>query len=145
MFALAELGDDAVKFLSRQLSEIRNPATSPEKIKSLIEQLDDPAPAARRNASEELREQGMLARTQLEKALERENLSARTRSRIQILLAAQDREADPELLAVRGVQLLEWIGTPKTREALKRLANDPSDRLGREAEAALRRLSPPAD
>jgi WD40 repeat protein len=145
MFALANLKDDAVQFLDGQLSEIRNPSASPETIASLIEELDKADPDTRRNASEELRKLGSQARPQLEKALQNENLAARVRPRIQLLLVAQGRVAEPDLLAVRGVQILEWIGTRKAREALERLANDPSDHLGREAKAALRRLSPPTD
>lgn len=143
MFALANKGDATVKFLAERLPMLRNPGTSAEKIASLIEDLESPVPTVRRKASEELRELGSQVRPQLRKALKNENLPGRVRARIQILLAAQRRDADPELLAVRGIQLLEWMATPEARDLLQQLAKDSSDRMGTEAKASLERLSPP--
>jgi hypothetical protein len=138
MFALAKRGDDAVAFLARQLPLAPVP---PEKVAALIKELSHETPATRRKASEELRKLGAQARPQLEESLKDENLAPRLRLRIQFLLNAQPGGASPELLSIRGVQLLEWIGTPKARALLEDWAKRPEGPLGREAQAALQRLS----
>jgi hypothetical protein len=138
MFALANQGDGAVAFLTQHLPLA--PAT-PEKIAALIENLNDQEPAARRKASEELRMLGAQAKPHLEEALKSEKLSPRLHSRIQFLLSAQPAGASPELLSTRAVQLLEWIATPKAHALLEEWAKKPNEPLGREAQAALDRLS----
>jgi hypothetical protein len=138
MFALAMRGDDAVAFLTRQLPLA---SASPEKVAALIKDLDHEAPAQRRKVSEQLRALGAQVKPHLEEALETTDLSPRLRSRIQFLLTAQPAGASPELLSTRAVQLLEWIATPKAQTLLEEWAKRPNEPLGREAQAALGRLS----
>ena len=139
MFALADRGDQTVEFLAQRLSSDRVPQ---EKILSLVKNLGDDSPVVRRKASEELRRLGSPTRPQLQAALEDENLSPRVQARIKLLMSAMDSEVSPELLAVQAVQLLEWIATPKARALIQEWAKEPAGRLGKEAQAALKRLSP---
>src|SRR5690606_35758791 len=140
MFALSHRGDDTVSFFAEHLPLA--PA-SPEKIASLIKDLNHEAPAQRRKASEELRTLGAQAKPHLEEALKNETLSPRLRVRIRFLLTARPAGASPELLSIRAVQLLEWIATPKAHALLKEWAKKPDEPLGRDAQATLDRLSQP--
>jgi hypothetical protein len=70
--------------------------------------------------------------------------STEQRRRLQTLLAKPAGKELPceQLLAVRGVELLEKIGSPACRAFLKELsATTPDGDLAREAKAALTRLS----
>lgn len=140
MFALAELKNETVEFLAQNLPNVKTPSATPEKVTSLIKDLEHGSPAEQRKASEELRDLGHVARSHLETALKSEELSQQARTRIELLLSARSSQTDSRLSWLRGIQLLEWIATPNARELLRDYADSGSP-AGIEAKAALDRLS----
>ncbi|MFO0878975.1 MAG: PQQ-binding-like beta-propeller repeat protein [Gemmataceae bacterium] len=109
----------------------------------LIRHLDADIYAVREEATRQLGQLGVRALPALQKALaDRPSLEAR--KRLQRLLARLDPTELPpdELLAVRGVQALEYIASEEARAVLEQLARSaPGVRLGEEANQALVRLS----
>ncbi len=137
---LVGAGDEAVRLIGERLP----PAAQEESgVAALIRQLDADEFEEREAASAALEAMAPDARPALEEA-SRTSPSAEVRSRADRLLASTGELtiSSPEALrAVRAVAVLEHIGTPAAREALRRLAKGaPQSRLTREAEAALARL-----
>lgn len=107
-----------------------------------IEELDSDEFLVRRKAFEELTLVGRLAEAPLRQALAKKP-SLEKHRRIQELLRRMDAEgATPEhLQALRGVELLERVGSAGARKVLATLAGGaPEAELTRQAKAALGRL-----
>jgi WD40 repeat protein len=110
--------------------------------KSLLADLDSDEFAVREKASQEIARLGVLAEPALRQAL-KEHSSPEVRLRVRRLLerlaSAQSRQE--QLRELRGVAVLERIGSVEARALLRRLASGMADaRLTRDAKAALRRL-----
>jgi hypothetical protein len=118
------------------------PTADPVRIVRLIADLDDDDFEVRQKASEELRQLGELAGPAMRAALDK-TASAEVRRRLEKLLERLEGAPVPaeELLAVRGVEVLERVGSPEAKELLRGLAKGyESARLTREARSALERL-----
>src|SRR5262249_53227252 len=122
------------------------PAGLNSQIRELIANLDDKRFAVREAASRELKKLGPAAAPALREVLEKTS-SAEVRTRVTALLAQLTGESPlaasaEELQTVRGIQVLEYIGTSKAREVLGALTRGtPGARTTEDAQAALRRLS----
>jgi hypothetical protein len=139
--ALAAAGDDGVKWLEGKLVPVRKP--DPARVKKLIEQLEDGEQAKRDEASRELGALGAQIEAEVKKVLAGEP-PAETKRRLEELLKGMrplwvsDRDT---VRAVRGVYVLERIGSERAVKLLKKLAEgDPAARLTREAKISLERL-----
>jgi hypothetical protein len=136
---------DALPLLARQL----RPAGADEaRVRRLIADLDGADFERRGKAARELERLGDVAEAALRQAL-RGAASAEVRRRLGELLAKLEGPAVvPETLrALRGVEVLDHVGTPEARRLLRELAKGaPSARLTREARESLGRLErrPPA-
>lgn len=141
MAELAAAGDRAADLLERRL----RPVTG-ERLRQLLADLDSDQFAVRETASQGLADLGDEVEVALQK-LVLESKSAEVRNRAQKLL--DDLELASQLLyggesirRGRGVQVLEWTGSPRARQVLEGLAGgDPLALRTREARAALERLT----
>lgn len=138
---LALSGDrtNAVKFLSGKFGRVAPiPA---EQIKQWISDLDSPQFAARERAEKGLQAHANQAESELRQALAIAGAEGRRRIH-RILESAASVTASPETLReIRAVEVLEKIGTPEARDALKSLVSGKfRTRTVREAEAALQRI-----
>lgn len=116
---------------------------TPKRLRELLTDLDAEQFAVREAADHELGRLCELAEPALADVLKgRPPLEVRRRVERR-LARIRKRELDPEaLLAVRWVEVLESVGTPEARAALKRLAGGaPGARLTWEAKASLGRLA----
>jgi hypothetical protein len=136
---LETLPGQAVPLLAERL---RRPQPDATQVASLVKQLDSEEFAARQRAAGELRKLHWIAEPALRRALEETNsLEVRQRAK-ELLQELSHAEPPSELLQDwRAVEVLERIGTPEAKEALRELADRmPATRLTREAKAALERL-----
>jgi WD40 repeat protein len=130
-----------VPFFKSQLAEGKK--TKP--ISQLIAELDDQLFAVRSQAAEELENLGELSRPDIVKAIESKP-SLEVRQRLDDLLRSLDqrmgRPTPDELRQIRAVQVLEWLGTPESRQLLDELAKGSSAMWQtQEAKAAVERLN----
>ncbi|MCI0462384.1 MAG: WD40 repeat domain-containing protein [Gemmataceae bacterium] len=137
---LVAVPEKAVSFLRERLAAI--PANLGERIATLIADLDSKQYRVRERAAAELAQLDEPAESALRQALAGMP-SLEMRQRMEKIL--KDRDGKPplqELLrALRAVEVLERIGTPKARAVLTTLARGYAEaRLTREARAALTRL-----
>ncbi len=143
---------DAIRKLSASphqavalLKEHLRPATpaDPKRLTRLVADLDSDRFAVRRQAQSELEALGELAESALRKALAGDP-SLEVRHRVERLLdnlTGQVPRAG-RLRELRGVELLELIGSSEARQLLQTLAEGaPEARLTQEARSTLRRLS----
>jgi len=139
MFRLITTGDAAVDRLDAQLK--LDHTLTPEQARKLIAALDDMRFATRQAAGKELERYGEQAAPHLE-AARLGTITAEQRRRVASLLAlGNDGVRGESLRALRAVEVLERIGTPKSRAVLQRLAaGAPNARLTKDAAAALGRL-----
>lgn len=138
---LRQTGDQATGLIKTHVKPVAK--VEPEKVQKLVADLDDPAFETRKRAATELTELGQLAEPALRKALEGEP-SAEVRKQAQGLLSKLRFPIyqGETLRALRAVQVLERIGTPKAREVLGELAQGADGaNLTRDAKAALDRLN----
>jgi hypothetical protein len=138
-------GGEVVTWMKGHLKPVAapaKPAVDAAAIARLIADLDDDDFGARETATEALRQMGDLAQPAMRAALEKTG-SAEVRRRLEKLLERLEDSpvtAD-ELMAVRGVEVLERIGSPAAKELLQQLAKGhESARVTREARSALERL-----
>jgi WD40 repeat protein len=135
--------DRALPFVTVRLLAIQK-GCAPERIAAWIAQLDAPKYAQREEAERELRKLGSDSLPALEGAL-RGKPSLEVRQWIESLLpkirAELDCPADRALQIIRGVEVLERIGTPAARDALQRFAAGPASRLQWQAQWVLDRLA----
>jgi hypothetical protein len=111
-------------------------------VSQLIADLDSERYAVREKAQQELEKLQDLAEQELREALSG-GPPLEVHRRIDRLLEQLDLLQSPERLrALRAIEVLEQIGTPKARQVLRRLANGaPEAQLTREAKASLERLA----
>jgi WD40 repeat protein len=131
--------DQAVSLLAERLWP--EPADD-KRIARLLALLDSDDFTQRERATKELQELGWTAEAALHKALD-DKPSLEMRQRVKTLLdGLRKRPLLPELLRMlRGLEVLEHIGTPAAREVIASLAEGAAQaRLTREAKAALQRL-----
>jgi hypothetical protein len=138
--ALTRAGDKAAEFLA---TRVKLPGgVDAGKVRELVASLDNERYDEREAAQKELKELGPAVAPLLRQALAHK-LSAKARRRIEEVLGDLHavKPSAEELRALRGVAVLEAVGTPKAREALEKLAKGPaSARLTAAAKAALTRL-----
>ncbi len=137
---LASTPKNAIPLLSKHLHPAKS--ADPQRLRQLLTDLDSEQFAVRQKAQEELEKLGDLAEPALRKALE-DKPTLEVLKRVQAILERQRSPVTkPEVLqALRGVAVLEDIGTPEARRLLNELAQGtPEARLTREAKAALERL-----
>jgi WD40 repeat protein len=138
---LATLPEQSVAFLVERLKPVAAP--SPESIAHHIKDLDHDQFADREKARAALEKLGELAEPALRQGL-KEKLSVEARRWVEELLDKLDSPVpSPERLkAVRGVAVLERVGTAEARKHLAALAaGAPAAWLTREARASLDRLA----
>jgi hypothetical protein len=140
-------GDPArsLPLLQKQLSTAPGRGPTTEQIGRMVHDLDSDEWPVREKASADLEKSGARALPLLKKALDNPP-SLEVRKRAQRLLRRLDPTEMPaeELVAVRGVQTLEYMATPEARRLLEQLARGSAGlRLTEEAGDALRRLARP--
>jgi WD40 repeat protein len=138
-WSLVAGGNHTIKMLQRRMR--RAEPLDGKDLAVLLAGLDSSSFAERQKSSNAL-EQMELAKPALEDALKR-NPSLEMKRRIELILAKQDGLVwDVELRrAMRGVLLLEQIGTPPARQLLQTLVSGAAGSLlTQEAQAALQRL-----
>jgi RNA polymerase sigma factor (sigma-70 family) len=127
--------DQSVPLLAERL--LLKPAADARRIAPLLAQVDSQSFQERERATKELREIGWAAEPALKKALDVEP-SVEVRRRVTDLM---ENIREQNLRMLRGMEVLERIGTPAARKVLASLAVGSSQaRLIREAKAALERL-----
>jgi hypothetical protein len=139
--ALAGDPGNSLPLLKKRLTTQRQGTTTAQ-IAKLVRDLDSNVYHVREEASAGLARAGVRALPALEKALANPP-SLEVKKRAARLAARLDpTELPPEdLVALRGVQALEYIGTKEARTLLEQLARgDGGERLGDEASQALARL-----
>ncbi|AWM36719.1 hypothetical protein GobsT_54380 [Gemmata obscuriglobus] len=128
----------AVPLLKERLTA---PPPPPEQIKRWIAELGDERFAVREAATRTLAHQGAAIEPSLRAAL-RAAPPAEAATRLTDLLRELGPRSAHNLGAVRGVEVLELMGTPAALTLLRELAEAPADTLlGQEARAACRRLA----
>lgn len=142
--ALAADPESSLPALKRRLTEARAggaAAPTAEEIDRLVRGLDADDYHAREQATAELARAGVRALAALRKAAANPT-SLEVKKRALRLLAGLDPDELPaeDLVALRGVQALEYIGTPEARRLLAQLAKRGVERLSDEAGRALARL-----
>src|SRR5262249_20722939 len=117
-----------------------------KKVAKLIADLDDDDFAVRETASAQLARLGERADPFLKKALA-ETKSLEVRRRVEALLAKRagdDGLGGDQLRQLRGVRVLEQIGSPEARELLESLSKESlPPALGSEVKIALQRWKKP--
>jgi WD40 repeat protein len=137
---LAAAPDQTGPFLARRLKPAR---LLPEKrIRALFADLDSDRFEVRQKAQRELERLGEDGAACLQRFLEEKpSLEARCRAERIVKHWQRTGPTGDVLRGVRGVEVLEQIGTPAAREVLRTLSRGlPEARLTREANAALERL-----
>jgi hypothetical protein len=122
---------------------LRQGGSDPRRVARLIADLDNDDFAVRERSSEELAKLGDAVAPALRRSLEG-SPSPETRLRVRGLLEKLEgpTPAPERLRRVRSVEVLELAGTSEARQLLEAVvAEDPGTELGREAKAALGRLS----
>ncbi|MDY3559280.1 sigma-70 family RNA polymerase sigma factor [Gemmata sp. JC673] len=136
--ALANDPATAVPLLKERLTA---PPPPPEQVKRWIAELGDERFAVREAATRALAHQGATIEPSLRAAL-RADPPAEAATRLKDLLRELGPRSAHKLGAVRGVEVLELMGTPAALTLLRELAEAPADTLlGQEARAACRRLA----
>jgi hypothetical protein len=142
MQTLAETGSDAVALLGNALQPVTI-KVAPDEVDRLIENLGSDDFATRNAATTSLEQLEWSADKQLRQALASPKPTLEIRRRIERLLERLQAPvtAPDQLRALRGIEVLERIGTPDAKQVLERLAGgSPGLTLTREAKAALARL-----
>src|SRR5262249_5840714 len=138
---LAETPKPALRLLRYRLRPAA--AADPKRTAQLIDKLDDPEFAVREKATDELEQLHELVSAALNKALAA-GPSLEARRRLEALLQRVQRRQHPAatMRALRGVEVLDAIGTPPARQQLETLTTGaPEALLTKEARAALERLA----
>jgi hypothetical protein len=135
---LAARPGEAMPFLKEQLKPVPGVKPDPAKIAKMIADLDSPRYAVREAAMRDLERLGGIAREPVQEALKKPGLTPEVRERLEKLT---DRVNKPDtgtewIRPLRGVELLERIGTPEAIAQLKDLAEGgdaPPTRFAKEA------------
>lgn len=138
--ALAGDPENSLPQLEKRLTTARRSMSLTE-VERLIKELDHDEWAVREDATAELEKAGPVALGLLKKALEKP-ASAEVKRRVVRLIRKLDPTSMPpeELEALRGVQALEYIGSPQAKKLLEQLVRAGLPRLSEEASQALERL-----
>jgi WD domain, G-beta repeat/PQQ-like domain/WD40-like Beta Propeller Repeat len=145
--ALATDPDGSLPAIQKHFETPSGKGPTSAEISRMIRDLDADRYVTRQKASKDLTEAGVRALPALQRALTKPP-SPEVRLRARRLLAGLDASAMPaeELIALRGVQALEYMGTPQAKALLQKLSRgEKGDRLTEEASQALLRLKRPAD
>jgi WD40 repeat protein len=119
----------------------RAPVVEAGRLARLLADLDADDFARREAAGAELARLGKLAEAAMKRALEGRPTPEARRRIGAILKKLDDRLSPAELQALRGVEVLELIGTPAARKVIESVAaRAPTPRAGEETRAALARL-----
>jgi len=140
MYRLARSPEQTLPFLHERLRKLAPPMPL---LRRLIADLDDDAFAVREKATEQLQHMGPCIESVLRRARESVR-SLEARRRLGLLLEKMPDSSRQRMLleVLRGISVLERIGTSKARAALLDLAKTASDSdVGMEAKAAVRRLA----
>jgi HEAT repeat protein len=147
MRAVWDLAGDpskSVPLLGEKLAQVRGEGPSVQEIQKLIADLDDEEWPVRERASKRLQAVGPHALASIKAAQERP-VSPEAARRLNRLVLAIDPTALPaeDLVVLRGVQVLESIGSPEAQKVLHQLAQQRTGtpRLVEEAAQAAKRLS----
>jgi RNA polymerase sigma factor (sigma-70 family) len=146
VWALAAGRDRTVAFLKGRLVPAGLPAVNAERVQKWIGELDDARFKVREAAHVGLKKAGAGAEAAMERALVKAR-SEEMRRRLQRLLAERKAargapRAPASLRTLRGIEVLERIGSAEAREVLRDLAAQPfPGGEDQEASAALRRLA----
>jgi WD40 repeat protein len=137
-------GDPArsLPLLQQRLLATNNHCLSDAQIAAMIKNLDADEFSVREKASADLHKAGARALGALAKTLANPP-SLEVRRRIERLLACLDPTDVPveDLVAMRGVQALEYIGTADAKRLLEQLSRNSAGRLTEEAAQAVGRLA----
>jgi hypothetical protein len=140
VLALESAPKEAVPFVEKNL---RPGAALDEKgIAGQIARLDAEQFQEREEATEALVRAGKAAEEAVKKALDNKP-SAEAKQRLEFILSKMSGKLGPdmeEVRAVRGVEVLERVGTAEARKVLEQLGKGGEDRLSAEARAAAERL-----
>lgn len=139
VWRLVESPKEAMQFLGGRLEPY--PTAPAAEMRRLLADLDDESFARREKATKRLKELGLRAEPALRAAL-RQKPTLELKRRIERLLTELAKAEQPlsaeELRRMRGLVVLERIGSPEARRLLEAVANGPeSARLTRQAWAAL--------
>ncbi len=142
MRKLAARPTEALPFLKGQLKPVAGFKADPEQIAKMIGNLDSPRYAVREAAMRDLERLGGNARAAIQEAIQKPELTPEMRERLEKL---KDKVNKPDtgsrwVRPLRGVELLERIGTPAATAQLKELAaggDAPPTRFAKEALARL--------
>jgi RNA polymerase sigma factor (sigma-70 family) len=141
IWKLAGAPQQAVPLLQKRLQAVTAP--DPNRLARLFADLDSNRFSKRQNAMQEFEELGELAAPALRQAMTGK-ISAEVRRRIEQLLAKISDEilCSQKLQALRGLEVLELIGTPEAEQVLWALSQGASGALiTREAQASMERLA----
>jgi hypothetical protein len=133
---------EAIPFLRENLKPAAGIKADPAKIAKLIADLDSPRYAVREAAMRDLERLGAHARDAVEAALGKNTIGAEMRERLEKLKEKVNRpDTGAEWVrSLRGVEVLERIGTPDAVGHLKNLAGGGDCPPTRAAKDALSRL-----
>jgi hypothetical protein len=139
--ALAGDPENSLPVLQKRLTASRPRGPGEAAIARMIRDLDSSEYAVREKASADLAKVGSPAVPALKRAVVNP-ASLEVRRRVERLLVRLDPAELPadELVALRGVQALEYMGTPEARRLLEQLARTAAGRLTEEASQAVERL-----
>ncbi len=145
IWRMADLGDESTALLAEKLVPVTQAAADGDRIRELIDQLDDDDFSKRQRASQALVRLGSPVIAPLKEVLsDTPNAEVRFRA-VRILREIGQRRSRLPLEQVRrlrAVAVLEMIGSPAAELHLHRLAGgDDEARQTRHARAALRRIS----
>jgi dipeptidyl aminopeptidase/acylaminoacyl peptidase len=133
--AMAARGAEAVAWLEQEvpawLSQLAQPAATAAQVATWIGKLDDATFQTRKEATEQLRRLGPMARPTLRAALTND-LPVEARERIRDLLQHAETwspltVSPADLQLTRAVQVLRQINTAAARELLRNIAAGPAD------------------
>jgi hypothetical protein len=136
--ALALSGDQAAAFLKKNLGPVAG-----DDVAKLIARLDDDDFVTRQKARAELARLGKYVGPALRRALAAKPSAEATKQLEELLQELAEKRFVPEVVrGLRGVEVLETIGTAAAREVLQGLAKGVAEaELTVEAKAALERLA----
>jgi WD40 repeat protein len=139
LWTLTAVGDEAVTFME---SRLRTGRPDPARVRSLLADLNDKRFNVRQTATAELKRVGPLAEPALREGLAGAR-SPEVKRRLETLLADFRNQGTPEVRRrLRGLAVLERIGSPAAQRVLRHIAaGDSGDLLTLEARAILARLA----
>ncbi len=142
LLTLSAAPKHATPFLREQLRAAQRTRDQEQRLAQLLVDLDDARFPVRRRATAELEQMGRAVEPALRAMLE-DRPSLEVRQRVELLLGRWSgaRPSAEQVLAQRGTEVLERMGTPEAREILELLSRGAApDWLMLEARLSLKRL-----